>query len=589
MTGKATILIAKLWVVALLAGPAALAADGQEVPLLQPQALKWAGVHALQQVDPGLTGAGVRIGVICRSATYSSDGRPQNDYQPNAGHACFQTAKLHFLDERMLPAGVSSHSTAICSILFGRDPQAVASDLAPFLYQGVVPEAEGRIYESWHFLAQYVHTQTLPEVDVASASFGQPFEDWWTRGIEALIEQQGLVFFASIGNGTNACDPPFYPGAGPNAIGVGVVSSVNAGDPAVKLAYFALAYPEESSVGPTVDGRCKPDIIAPGNCLVAQTDSEQGYVIGGNWSSFSTPMVAGVAGLLVQAARQDPNLAPAVSPKGGNLALKAILMSSATKLPYWHKGRLSTEDDHDAPLDYAQGAGMVHGLHAYQLLKAGRGAPGDVPPAGWDLNQVGAGQNFQQAYRMTVDEPGDKVLTATLVWNRHYSSEYPFKRIADSDSDLRLELWAVDPANSANDLLLDYSDSRVDNVEHLYVPVVPGYTVYELVVSYNNPEGKPTAVAGEPYAVAWSLGAKGPQENIGWHDLNADGVVNEHDFTILMNNWVLGLKSPEAYVIGDLNGDGTIDADDMQAIFEHLNDKADWHVDSATAGQPMPL
>ena len=140
---------------------------------------------------------------------------------------------------------------------------------------------------------------------MATASFGQELEEWWTRGIEALIEHQGLVFVASIGNGLNASEPPFYPGAGANSIGVGVVSSVNAVDPATKLSHFALAYPQESSAGPTDDGRCKPDVIAPGNCLVADADSNDGYAMAGNWSSFSTPVAAGVVGLLIQTAKQN--------------------------------------------------------------------------------------------------------------------------------------------------------------------------------------------------------------------------------------------------------------------------------------------
>ena len=63
-------------------------------------------------------------------------------------------------------------------------------------------------------------------------------------------------------------------------------------------------------------------------------------------------------------------------------------MNSATKLPYWHKGRLSVEDDHEVPLDYVQGAGVVDAARAYRLLTAGRGKPGDVAAAGWDLNQL---------------------------------------------------------------------------------------------------------------------------------------------------------------------------------------------------------
>jgi len=581
MIGKAASLISQLWVVALLAGSVAAGATSGDSLASQPQALNWAGVYALRQIDPNLTGAGVRMGVLCRSLTYVN-GNPQNDYQPNVKHACLRNSQLQFHDSRMPMPGESPHSTAVCSILFGNDPAGVTPYLDPFLYQGVVPAAEGDVYELYHFLAQHVGTQNAPKVDVATASFGQELEDWWTRGIEALTEHQGLVFVASIGNGSNSSESPFYPGAGANSIGVGVVSSVSAINPATKLSHFALAYPQESSAGPTDDGRCKPDVIAPGNCLVATADSNEGYAMAGNWSSFSTPVAAGVVGLLVQAAKQDENLQLAVSPKGGSCVLKAILMTSATKLPYWHKGRLSTGDDHEVPLDYVQGAGVVDAARAHRLLTAGRGKPGDVAKAGWDLNQLDTRQTLQQVYRLTINEPANKMLTVTLTWNRHYSDQYPFERLSDKDSDLRLEVWAVNPADPSKDILLDYSDSRVDNVEHIYFATLAPYTQYKVVVSYANVTGQTPTGAGERYALAWSVDEKSRNDNILWYDLNADGIVNDLDFTILRTNLMIERKAPQTYLIGDVNGDGTIDERDGVELLGRINRTADWYASNVT-------
>jgi hypothetical protein len=581
MMGKAAILVSQLWVVALLGGPVARAAPDSGSLASQPQALNRAGIYALRQIDPNLTGAGVRLGVICRSFTYV-DGNPQNDYQPSLKHTCFRSADLQFHDILALSARESPHSTAVCSILFGGDPAGGTPYLNSFLYEGAVPAAEGHVYELYYFLAKNVLPQRAPKVDLATASFGQELEDWWTRGIEALIEQQGLVFVASIGNGLNSSEPPFYPGAGANAIGVGVVSSVSAVDPVTKLSHFGLAYPQESSAGPTDDGRCKPDIIAPGNCLVAAADSNDGYAMAGNWSSFSTPVAAGVVGLLVQAAKEDENLQLAVSPEGGNCVLKAILMSSATKLPYWHKGRLTTEDDHEVPLDYVQGAGMVDAVHAYRLLTAGRGQPGEVAPTGWDLNQLDAGQTLQQVYRITVDDPADKVLTATLTWNRHYSRQHPFEHLFEKDSDLRLEVWAVNPADPRGDVLLDYSDSRLDNVEHLSFATLAGCTQYKIVVTYVSLNGQVPATAGERYALAWTVEAKPHGENILWYDLNGDGIVDDRDFTILRNNLLTERKAPQTYLLGDINGDGTIDERDVAELLERINRTADWYASNVT-------
>jgi hypothetical protein len=572
-----------LWVVALLVGllVGSGVARSQELSLAQPQGLDRVGIYALREIDPSLTGEGVRLGIVSRSVTYA-DGEPQNDYQPNVGHACLRGAALRFFDDGALPGGVSFHSTAICSILFGFDAAGTSPYLDPFLYQGVVPGAEGQIYEFQHFLTQYVSTGTRPDVDVLAASVGWPFEAWWTRGIEALAEHEGLVVVASIGNGAEASDPPMYPGASANAIGVGVVSSVKADDPAMSLSHFALAYPARSSPGPTLDGRCKPDLIAPGNCLVAGTAEASTYDLSGDWSSYATPVVAGVVGLLIQTAEQDATLEAILSPDGGNCALKAILMNSATKLPFWHKGRLGDEDDGEVPLDLVQGAGMVNAMGAHQLLTAGRVGPGDVPTVGWDLNELEAGQGLPQVYRMVVDEPAGKMLTATLAWNRHYGREYPFERMAEADSDLRLEVWVVDPEGSGDYELLYHCDSRVDNVEHIYMPMSAAHHIYAVVVSHSDGQRPDEGRAAERYGLAWSVGEEAERDSILKYDLNADGVVDGADIAVFLSNKSLGLTTPGAYVIGDINADGEIDGSDLERLYANRQRTADWHPGTAT-------
>ena len=69
----ASILVGRLWVVALLFGVAAPtgAARAQESLMFQPQGLERAGVYALRQLDPSLDGTSLRFGVVSRSFTYS--------------------------------------------------------------------------------------------------------------------------------------------------------------------------------------------------------------------------------------------------------------------------------------------------------------------------------------------------------------------------------------------------------------------------------------------------------------------------------------------------------------------------------------
>jgi hypothetical protein len=272
--------------------------------------------------------------------------------------------------------------------------------------------------------------------------------------------------------------------------------------------------------------------------------------------------------------------------------MKAILLNSATKLPFWHKGRLKTDDDHLAPLDYIQGAGMVNAVGAYEQLVSGQNGPSDVPPwllgatkqGGWDLNHLQESENTQNIYKITLAEPIDKMITATVVWNKHYSNVYPFEQTPEKDANLRLELWAIDSNDPNNSFLLDYSDSTSDNVEHIYCAADANYTDYEIVVRYSDTTelDQPRAFLrkqerGHLYGLAWKTASTPKHDSIFWYDLNADGIVNELDFTVLLDNMLSSIKTPENYCHGDINGDGIINSADFQILMQHVNQQADWY------------
>jgi hypothetical protein len=543
---------------------------------LQPQGLDYAGLYQLRQLDPNLTGAGVKCAVICRSITYV-DGEPQNDYRPAEDHNCFANTQYVFHDSpgSAWPAGISAHSTAICSVLFGRDPNAYNEDLGSFFYEGVAPEAQPDIFEFWHFLINNVFPFSAPDANIITADVGYQFEDWWTRGFDAMAQHYGLTVVIGIGNGSNSSDPPLYPGAGSNVIGVGVVKSINTNDTATGLSRFALVYPEYSSEGPTSDGRSKPDIVAPGNCLAAVAGEPNLYEPTGTWSSFATPIVAGTAALLVQEASTEPNLQPAASREGGNCVIKAVLLNSATKLPYWHKGLLTKNDDHDVPLDWLQGAGMVNALAAHDQLSAGRYLPGDCPPAGWDLNKLNLNETPANTYKIRIAEPADKMISATVVWNKHFIADYPFGHETDKDADIRLEVWAVDSNDPNNNYLLDFSDSRIDNVEHIYSPADANFTEYEIIVSYSDDHDVNQPAITPPYSLAWNV-AQAPARNDSlWFDLNADGIVDDLDLVALLDNVLASVEKPDSYLFGDINSDGLIDLNDIQIFFKYLDSIAE--------------
>jgi len=467
----------------------------------QPQALDVAGVYKITAVDPNLTGQNINIGLICRSDTYI-DSKPQNDYRPDISHTCFKDSKVSFYDNQSGKAGISNHSTAIASILTGFDANAFYQPLGNFQYKAAAPDARLDVYEFWNFIVDYVFPAYWLKDDLITMSLGWSSEAWWTRGIDNMADNFGLLVIAAIGNGKNAYDLPLYPAAGANILAVGVADSNDS------LAQFSVPDANRSTAGPTLDGRCKPDIVAPGNCLIAaaaglaafepRADSNDLYRASGDYSSFAAPVVTGVASLLIQKAKAEPDLQLAASPFIGNCVMKSILMTGAKKLTGWHKGYPDNSDDNEYPLDFRQGAGMVDGLAAYNILTAGMQGNGDVKTVGWNINIIEPNYIVDDIYRFRTGAAQNR-LAATLVWNRAYEDHYPFNLQLDLWSDLQLQLRAVDDDGQIR--LIDYSDSPVDNVEHLYMLLDPNST-YELVVSYSL--NSPISNGFTPYALSWT-------------------------------------------------------------------------------------
>jgi serine protease AprX len=189
----------------------------------------------------------------------------------------------------------------------------------------------------------------------------------------------GLVVVIAAGNeGAGACTIG-SPGSAANVITVGAMSdprtgSCSAGDPAGGwyLAHF-------SSRGQTADGRNKPDISAPGQCITSvSAGSTNGYVALSG-TSMATPFVAGVAALMLDA---NTTLT--------NANIKSKLQATAQN---WRV---------DGGADYDYGAGR---LQAYDAVKSagGFGGTGPANPAHFGSSQsLGAtGRNDDYTLHLT--------------------------------------------------------------------------------------------------------------------------------------------------------------------------------------------
>ena len=183
---------------------------------------------------------------------------------------------------------------------------------APNLYVGVAPEAqyvlvrcEDERTESlaeedyWASAAEYADSLG---VDVINSSLGyHEFDDvktnhlyWEQDGETALISHtasmcadKGIICVNSAGNdGMGVWKKINFPADAKNILTVGSINEQG------KNAAF-------SAVGPTADGRIKPDVMAYGSPTSVITG--RGAIINDNGTSFSSPLIAGMTACLWQA------------------------------------------------------------------------------------------------------------------------------------------------------------------------------------------------------------------------------------------------------------------------------------------------
>ena len=157
----------------------------------------------------------------------------------------------------------------------------------------------------------------------------------------------------------------------------------------------------------------------------------------------------------------------------------------------------------------------------------------------------------------------------TLSWNKHYENCFPFNALPEKDNDLSIELWAIDNLNPENSYLLDYSDSAIDNIEHIHIPADPNYTDYEIVLSIDKDQNSDNSI--QRYGLAWNVSQKQDKNNSLWFDLDADGSIDNADLTKLFLNRINSVTSSDEYIIGDIDLDGKIDTSDLAILFDNLD------------------
>lgn len=374
------------------------------------------GLAPLRGEQPTLTGTGVPVGM-------SEGTEPGGGWEVNPGDSrVLQPVSLFTWISQSgtstsYPNAVgseSSHAGGVGSAFFG---SAV----------GVAPGVQHvRNYDVNYYYPFIIGMKTGQADVIVNQSWAIPPNVAMQTAYDTYAVQYNVLFVSGMDNNTGT--PP-TPGSCYNGIGVG------------------RATLGTSSVGPTADGRCKPDIV------VAEND--------GSPVSFLTPAVSGAAALLWQAAaRNDGGPGTAVIATNASV-IKALLLNGAVKQSFWTNGPTR-------PLDARMGAGALNIYNSWRQLSAGRTTVGatNFVGRGWDYTNITSSANNQtNRYFVQLTNGAAFSGVVTLVWKADFN-------ILPHATNLLLanfDLFLVD----SNAQVLASSVSLVDNVEHLFLTNVP--------------------------------------------------------------------------------------------------------------------
>lgn len=370
-------------------------------------------------------GAGVVVGLVEANGINS---QTQHAYLVNTADSEF-TGKSVVDLSNVTPSQNSGHATEVAKYLVGNQRSISPGATSIQLYYA----------RDFVFARQRLGAAANPDLVTADvlnhsfiASFTDPVDLQAAAEVNArmdyTIQRDQFTNVVALGNGTGAL-PHIY-GQSNNSIVVGLSD----GDHSRGVTNVGVA------------GRTKPDIVAPG---------------GLNFTSYATPVVASTATLLHSAA-QSFGYSDARAPE----TMKAIIMAGADKsvLPAW--SNTSTR-----PLDSVFGAGQVDVYNSYKILEGGQfdGSTSftvtDSGLHGWDNGLINGSQDLFWNFNT---QAGIDTASILVTWNADYADANGNFSLADFRlANMRLSVHRYNGSTLGDELF--FSDSPVDNVEHLYL------------------------------------------------------------------------------------------------------------------------
>ena len=461
----------------------ALPAAGAHAAVTTNPTLVQIGVADLQQANSSIDGSGVTVAQVEAAAGYyNPPGDPYaylSEFEPNPTNLNLSASQFTFLDYSPTPTTFSSgqysgHAQAVASLFYGN----TGSGVAPGVSSVYVYEADYYYYNTVaNGYAPVGSTSSGVPTDASPAVVNQSFI-WegadanviseYNYGYDNYAAMYNTLFVSAAGDGTTTnTTPAGYvnpPATAPNGISVGALGL------------------------PNVTGA---DITAPGGA-----------------TSYTAPLVSGVATDLIQAAREDIGGAGTATAASNIMTLKALLLNGATKPTGWSN---TSSTASGSPLDPVYGAGVVNAYNSYENLAGGQHAASTTTTqaagsnvqfqldktaienslVGWNLATI-TSSSTQEAidhYDFSLPKIGNNSydVTATLDWNVH----------AGQTSFNNLNLYLLNSSGQ----MVGQSVSSTDNLQILALSgLAPG--TYDLAVEKL---GGTFVTASETYAIAWSI------------------------------------------------------------------------------------
>lgn len=516
------------WAAILAAGIVAGAGSANGDSILQQ-----VGVSQLQQLNPSLNGSGMSVQQVEASISTTSD-----EYQPNPANLGMSASDFTFTDFTgtnvpFSSASYSWHAENVAGYFYG------SGGVAPGISHVTVT-----FVDTYAEFSVFVDATPPSGAEVVNQSFAYVGESqtniqYLDNAWDNYAASDNLLFVTAIGDGqTTSTAPSSYinpPADMYNGIAVGAYTGTESGG-----VYGPSTGAEATWVGPTWDGRSKPDLVAPGQ-----------------WTSYTAPIVSGVATLMVQAGSGADLAAPVgLSASDSSIAngsatayttaatdirtVKALLLNGAVKPVGWTNSYTVNNGTYTynavnvnatTPLDPRYGSGVVNAYNSYENLAGGEhnyssatsqsiaalpsvtsaptanfsGSVSEVASttnpatvAGWNLATIAATSTSNAVENYDFNLTGTSVnswdLTATLTWNKDYN--------ASGINHLMLFLL-----NSSGQQVAS-STSMLDNVQQINInpalginSLAPGQ--YDLAVEMLG--GVNAISTSDTYALAWNF------------------------------------------------------------------------------------